>query len=646
MSERGSDEEWESSREDEEYELYPTYASYGGQFSQFDRSETVPALSRLRLPESWRWGCVAAAALLVLAALAAGLVVYTQVSSFHCLASSSKPVALNVYYDTQMQGWLNKVVGDFKKQCPGAASITLHGVDTAQSMQNILSGRIQPDVWIPASTAWLGLLNANWQKNHYGSSLVSAGGAATSRSFNAVNAVMANLYGNNTASDQATSSPSLLKSPVVIAMWEPMARVLGWPNKPIYWANIAALSTDPNGWATYGHREWGHFKFAHTNPDTSDTGLEAILAENYAAVQKVSGLTVNDVNGQKAQRFVTAIESSVIHYGNSVDALADEMFTRGPSYLSAVVMNESMLAQANKKYSHLKYPVVAIYPQDGTMVSDYPFAIPQGSWVTSAQRSAATSLSQFMLQSGEQQKAFDYYLRPGNSDVSALPNSPLSKAYGIDLLQPGKASQANPPVDPPLPSPCQERNVLNVTLILDHSASMQDSYDGASKLDKARQGLINFASKLCDRDGLGLTIFSDSEQVLTPIGPLGPKRSRISGLVNGIRAGGYTRLYDTIADQYAALQALPAGSIKALIVLTDGINDTGSLTLNQLINKITPGGSDQGEAVRVYTIAYGNPNDINLPALQQIARATGGKEYPGTPQSIDQVYTQILQQNV
>jgi len=37
---------------------------------------------------------------------------------------------------------------------------------------------------------------------------------------------------------------------------------------------------------------------------------------------------------------------------------------------------------------------------------------------------------------------------------------------------------------------------------------------------------------------------------------------------------------------------------------------------------------------------------FNLPALQQIAQATGGKEYPGTPQSIDLVYTQILQQNV
>lgn len=642
MSERGSDEEWGSGREDEEYEPYPTNASYPGQFSQFDRSETRSAPSRPQPSERWRWGCVAAAVLLVLAALAAGLVVYTQVSSFHCLASSSKPVALDVYYDAQVQGWLNKVVGDFNKQCPGAASITLHGVHTAQSMQDILSGRIQPDVWIPASTPWLGLLNAGWQKSHH-SGLVSTGGTASSSLFNAS---MTSLYGSNMASDQATSSPSLLKSPVVIAMWEPMARVLGWPHKPIYWANIAALSTDPNGWATYGHREWGHFKFAHTDPDTSDTGLEAILAENYAAVQKVSGLTVNDVNSQKAQRFVTAIESSVIHYGNSVDALAGEMFTRGSSYLSAVVMNESMLAQTSKKYPHLKYPVVAIYPQDGTMVSDYPFAIPQGSWVTSAQRSAAISLSQFMLQSDEQQKAFDYYFRPGKSDVSALPGSPLSKAYGINLLQPGKNSQANPPVNPPLPSPCQERNVLNVTLILDHSGSMQDSYDGASKLDKARQGLINFASKLCDRDGLGLTIFSDSEQVLTPIGLLGPKRSRISGLVNGIRAGGYTRLYDTIADQYAALQALPAGSIKALIVLTDGINDTGSLTLNQLINKITPGGSDQGEAIRVYTIAYGNPNDINLSALQQIARATGGKEYPGTPQSISQVYQQILTQNV
>lgn len=640
------DDEWEGNGENEEYESYPTYAAYSNPALQSDWTRGAPPRRRSR--NGRRWWLVVAAALVVLAALAGGLVVYSQVSSFHCLASSSNPVTLNVYYDAdaQVQGWLNEAVGDFNKTCSGVSSIKLHEENTAQAMQDILAGRIQPDVWIPASSLWLGLLNADWQKSHHGSNLVGMGGTDTPSSFNAS---LAGLYGSNTASDQAEVSPSLLQSPVVIAMWKPMAQVLGWPSKPIYWATIAGLSTDPNGWATYGHPEWGHFKFAHTDPTTSDSGLEAILAESYAGSKKLSGLTVADVSSQKTQAFVSDIESSVIHYGNDVDALAEQMFTKGPSYLSAVVMNESLLVQESKKYSHLKDPVVAVYPQDGTMVSDYPFAVPQASWVTTAQKTAANSLSQFLLQSPEQKKAFNYYLRPGNPAVSTVPDSPLSRAYGVNLLQPGKASKGNPPPDPPVTCVqrrCKVRNKVDVILIMDHSGSMNDRYKGASKLEKAKQGLLSFVNLLSGTDGLGLTIFSDDEQVLTPVSTLGPKRSEISDLVNSIEPNGNTRLYDTIADQYATLQGLPERSIKAIVVLTDGKNDEGNLSLSVLRNEIAPHGNDQGESPTIYTIAYGNPQDIDSPALTQIAQDTGGKEYPGTPQSINQVYQQILTQNV
>ena len=639
------DGEWEENGENEEYEAYPTYADYSNPALQSAWTREVRPRRRSRVGR--RWWLVVVAALVVLAALAGGLVVY-RISSFHCLASSSKSVTLNVYYDadTQVQRWLNETTGDFNKKCPGVTSIKLHEMNTAQAMQDILAGRIQPDVWIPASSVWLGLLNADWQKSHHGSSFVSMEESGISSSFNVS---LAGLYGSNMAGDQTASSPPLLKSPVVIAMWKPMAQELGWPNRPVYWATIARLSKDPNGWATYGHPEWGHFKFAHTDPTTSDSGLEAILAESYAGSKKLSGLTVADLNSHKTQAFVSDIESSVIHYGNSVDTLARQMFTRGPSYLSAVVMNESMVAQADRQYPHLKYPVVAVYPQDGTMVSDYPFAVSQASWVTAAQKTAANSLSQFLLQSSEQQKAFNYYLRPGNPDVSTVPDSPLSRAYGVNLLQPGKASRGNPPSSPPVAcvqGPCKVRNKVDVILIMDHSGSMLDSYNGASKLEKAKQGLLSFVKLLSGTDGLGLTIFSDDEQVLTPISTLGPKRSAIPALVNSISANGNTRLYDTIADQYDILQGLPERSIKAIVVLTDGKNDEGNLSLSVLRNEIAPHGNDQGESPTIYTIAYGSSKDIDSAALTQIAQDTGGQEYPGTPQSINQVYQQILTQNV
>ncbi|NEQ27778.1 MAG: hypothetical protein F6K28_54030, partial [Microcoleus sp. SIO2G3] len=41
----------------------------------------------------------------------------------------------------------------------------------------------------------------------------------------------------------------------------------GWPDEPIGFADILALSQDPEGWAAFGHPEWGPFRLGKTNPN-------------------------------------------------------------------------------------------------------------------------------------------------------------------------------------------------------------------------------------------------------------------------------------------------------------------------------------------------------------------------------------------
>lgn len=598
----------------------------------FYSEPTINHSSSLSRGNRNRWLLVVFCTVGLVAILAAAIIVIPIVRGinqpdpapgpFQCNTNFSNPVTLSMYYDPETQDWMNDVIRNFNQKCKGKISIELHSDISGQTMQDILDGQIKPDIWNPASSIWLQLLNDQWQTNHPGSDIFSI---------------------------NATNTPSLVKSPVVIAMWKPMAQALGWPNNPIYWANIAALSENPQGWAAYGHPEWGNFKFGHTNPNFSNTGLDAVLAENYAAVHKVSGLTLDDVNNQKTQAFVTAVESSVIHYGDNTATFADEMFNRGPSYLSAAVMNESMVVEANsgKKYTHLAYPVVAIYPQDGTFISDHPFAIPQASWLTSDQKTAALLLRDFLLNPVQQQTALTYYLQPGINLLPNMPGSFLKRVQEFDATLPKISSQFGPPAPTVNKKAKQnfsnESNKVDVMLILDHSGSMNDSYNGASKIDKAKEGLVEFAKLLSDTDNLGLTVFNDKEDVLNPVSQLGPNRSNISNLISKIDASGNTLLYETIADQVANLQAFAMKNIKAVVVLTDGVNDVGTLTIDQLINKITPSGDNEGEGIKVYTIAYGNPADINSQVLNQIAVATGGQEYSGTPQNICHVYDDITQ---
>jgi len=522
-----------------------------------------------------------------------------------------------MYYGSEKEAWIKNVVTDFNSQnitaCDGPISVKATPIGSGQSMQEILNGTIQPDIWSPAGAVWLGLLNTQWEAKH-GSGLIDTG---------------------------ATASPSVVISPVVIAMWKPEAEALGWPNKAIGWADIAALSTNLHGWAAYGHPEFGDFKFGHTHPDYSNSGLDAVIAENYAAVGKVRGLTADDVNNPKTRDFVANVESSIIHYGDSTGFFADKMFSNGPNYLSATVMYENLVVQANdgKTYPHLAYPVVAIYPKEGTFYSDHPFAILQASWVTPAKKAAALAFRNFLLAPAQQKNALQYGFRP--ADPSMAIGAPIDSAHGVDAKQPSTLLQVPSAdvVNAIKTSWNEQRRKVDVMLILDRSGSMNDKIGGISKLEASKQGLVEFVNMLGDNDGLGLTVFSDSADILTPVGSLGPKRQNVLNTINGIVTDGQTRLFDTIAEQVSALQALSSKHIKAIVVLTDGMDNISHRSRSQLVSQITPSGENAGEGIKVFTIAYGGDADVN--GLTAIASATGGQEYAGTPQNIRQVYLQI-----
>ena len=84
-----------------------------------------------------------------------------------------------------------------------------------------------------------------------------------------------------------TGSPPLIpdqvghvaSGPLVLAMPQPMAKALGWPDAQIGWADVLALAKDPQGWARTGIPEWGKFNLGKTNPNFSTSGLAATIGE-------------------------------------------------------------------------------------------------------------------------------------------------------------------------------------------------------------------------------------------------------------------------------------------------------------------------------------------------------------------------------
>lgn len=208
-------------------------------------------------------------------------------------------------------------------------------IGSIESAEGIVAEAMQPTIWSPASSVYIPVANAEWRRTH--------------------------------TEDLVQGTPNdLVLSPVVIAMWRAMAEELGWPSRPIGWADIAELAISEEGWAAYGYPEWGEFKFGHTHPEYSNSGIISAIAEVYAGADKQRGLTLGDLQEPLLNEFVADVESSIIHYGRSTGFFADRMFAGGPSYLSAAVMHENLVIEQETKRLNgqsFQIPVVAIYPK-------------------------------------------------------------------------------------------------------------------------------------------------------------------------------------------------------------------------------------------------------------------------------------------
>jgi len=174
--------------------------------------------------------------------------------------------------------------------------VKLIHMKSGESLQNILDGKEKPTLWSPAGQAWIELINQTW-KTRSGKSFIDA------------------------------SRPTVV-SGLVVAMWEPMARALGWPDKPIGWDDMIKVAADPKGWAGYGHPEWGAFRFGHGHPDFSTSAMLSVISSIYAAAGKTAGLTAEDLKNPKVIEKVGTLERSIVHYGESSSWLTEKLCTR------------------------------------------------------------------------------------------------------------------------------------------------------------------------------------------------------------------------------------------------------------------------------------------------------------------------------
>lgn len=218
---------------------------------------------------------------------------------------------------------------------------TTSGMPIKISVQNTLSGEsmlgiagqsLQPVVWSPGEMTWVDQLTARWARDN--------------------------------ASPVMTKpcTPTVL-TPVGLAMWRPMAEVLGWPADPIRWANLIALANDPQGWAAYGHPEWGRLRLGHTHPQYSSAGLLFMASVVYAISGKTGDITPEDIYAPQVERGLAALAQNTAKYGMATTDLLNNMASFGPSFLHVTSAFEEGTVRFNtERKADLRWPLAFVFP--------------------------------------------------------------------------------------------------------------------------------------------------------------------------------------------------------------------------------------------------------------------------------------------
>lgn len=96
-----------------------------------------------------------------------------------------------------------------------------------------------------------------------------------------------------------TESPSIATSPSVIAMPQPMADLLGWPDAPMSWESIADLAADDDAWAERDRRQWGSFRISLVE----DVAAEPTIGAVGALTDAVGALPTNAATRSEDEQF-------------------------------------------------------------------------------------------------------------------------------------------------------------------------------------------------------------------------------------------------------------------------------------------------------------------------------------------------------
>jgi serine/threonine-protein kinase len=310
-------------------------------------------------------------------------------------------VEIHIAYGTEKQKWLEEATAEFEKTPEGRRIIVkLHGMGSVEGAQAVLEGAktVPIQVWSPASSAYRDSFEQEWRAKHKNNPILK--------------------------------SENLALTPMIFVSWESRHAALLKKYGKLNFQTVSQAMREPGGWESIaGESGWGRFKFGHTHPNRSNSGLLTLVLMAYEFSKKDRNLTLGDIAQPDFLQWLGTFEQGVARPGgsltNSTGTLMREMVLRGPSQYDCLLIYENLaidyLEAARDRWGdlHVDYP-------EPNMWNEHPYYILDVPWSNPAQRAAAAEYLKFLMSEPMQRRALEHGFRPGNPEVSLrFAESPL-----------------------------------------------------------------------------------------------------------------------------------------------------------------------------------------------------------------------------
>ncbi|WP_067496899.1 substrate-binding domain-containing protein [Actinoplanes sp. TFC3] len=484
-----------------------------------------------------------------------------------------------------------------------ASTVALkHGVSLTGLGAASKTGAV-PDVWVPDSTTWLMRIRSE------------------------------------ASGFQPTDGASLAQSPVVVAMPQPTAEIIGWPNRKLGWADLVAKMTTGNALRT-----------GIVDPMRDAAGLNGLLALGGAAGSSPQA---------KAQQ-VGALRT--LASGSS--SLRDDLLQKFPRSTDPADLASGISAAPLSEEDVIAYdaekpvvPLVALYLDPKPPALDYPYAVMPGLEVST--QAAATGLREALQAASFKDELAKAGLRGADGTTGAGFEAPIGAPKAAAASSSGSQGAAAAGLDAgainqALGSWAAITLPGRVLAVFDVSGSMGTKVPTANNLSRAAvtrgaasQGLALFD----DKWAVGVWVFSTEMngklpyKEIVPISPLTSARGQLQESVKTItpKEGGNTGLYDTALAAYKKVQdTWQPGRVNSVILFTDGVNkNDDGISRGTLISELKKA-SDPRRPVRMVIVGIGNEVDAN--ELDAIAGATsaGGVFIAEDPAKISDIFLEAI----